>query len=132
MNKVIKMLIQEIIHNNILIHTKMNTGDKYTVYGKNGREILSVINGWATNHYSVFVNNRNVLAVKWNEGNEKPLTKDQKDMLDILNTVREKIDLQETAQTMNKSELELANFLQQSLCSATCHNIINQQNFFTF
>ena len=117
MNKVIKMLIQEIIHNNILIHTKMNTGDKYTVYGRNGREILSVINGWATNHYSIFVNNRNVLAVKWDEGNEKPLTKDQKDMLDILNTVREKIDLQETAQTMNKSELELANFLQQSLCS---------------
>ena len=117
MNKVIKMLIQEIIHNNILIHTKMNTGDKYTVFGKNGREVLSVINGWATNHYSVFVNNKNVLSVKWDEGNEKPLTHEQKDMLDILNTVREKIDLQETAQTMNKSELELANFLQQSLCS---------------
>ncbi len=117
MNKVIKILIQEIIHNNILIHTKMNTGDKYTVFGKNGCEVLSVINGWATNHYSVFVNNKNVLAVKWNEGNEKPLTHEQKDMLDILNTVREKIDLQETAQTMNKNELELANFLQQSLCN---------------
>ena len=117
MNKVIKMLIKEIIHNNILVHTKMNTGDKYTVFGKNGIEILSVVNGWATNHYSVSVNNKNVLAVKWDETNSKPLSPEQKDMLDILNVAKEKIDLQETAQTMDKSELEMANFLQQSLCA---------------
>ena len=117
MNKVIKMLIKEIIHNNILTHTKIPTGDKYSVLNKNGTEILSVINGWATNYYTVNVNDKNILSVKWDETNSRPLTPDQKDMLDILNTVKEKIDLQETAQTMNKSELELANFLQQSLCA---------------
>lgn len=117
MNKVIKMLIKETIHNNILRHTKMNTGDKYSVLNKSGHEILSIINGWATNHYSIAVNNKTILSVKWNETNEKPLTNDQKDMLDIINAAKEKIDLQETAQTMNKSELEMANFLQQSLCS---------------
>ena len=47
----------------------------------------------------------------------KPLDKDQKDMLDIINACKEKIDLQETAKTMDNSELETANFLQQSLCS---------------
>lgn len=117
MNKVIKMLIKEIIHNNILIHSKIPTGDKYTVFGKNGREILSIINGWANNYYSIFVNNKNVLSVRWDETNSRPLSPEQKDMLDILNVAKEKIDLQETAQTMNKSELEMANFLQQSLCS---------------
>ena len=117
MNKVIKMLIKENIHNNIIVPIKMNTGDKYSIFDKSGNEILSVINGWATNHYSINVNNKNILAVKWNEGNERPLSRDQKDMLDIINAVREKIDLQETVQTMNESELETANFLQQSLCS---------------
>lgn len=117
MNKVIKMLIKEIIHNNILTHTKMHTGDKYSVFNKNGTEILSIIDGWANNYYSIFVNNKNVLAVRWDETNSRPLTPEQKDMLDILNVVKEKIDLQETAQTMDKSELELANFLQQSLCA---------------
>ena len=37
-------------------------------------------------------------------------------MLDIINAAKEKLDLQETAQTMNGHELELANFLQKSLC----------------
>ena len=117
MNKVIKMLIKETIHNNIIIPTKMNTGDKYSVFDKSGREILSILNGWATNHYSVQVNGKTVLSVKWNEENAKPLTADQKDMLDIINAAREKLDLQETAQTMSKPELDIANFLQQSLCS---------------
>ena len=117
MNKVIKMLIKEIIHNNILIHNKISTGDKYTVFDKNGHEVLSIINGWATNQYSIYVDYKNILSVKWNETNERPLTHEQKDMLDILNAAKEKIDLQETAQMMNKSELELANFLQQSLCA---------------
>ena len=116
MNKVIKMLIKETIHNNLVIPIKMPTGDKYTIFDKSGHEILSVINGWATNHYSISVNNKNILSVKWNETNEKPLTNEQKDMLDIINAIKEKIDLQETAQTMNKSELEMANFLQHSLC----------------
>lgn len=116
MNKVIKMLIKEIIHNNILKQTQMNTGDKYSVFDKSGHEILSITNGWATNHYSISVNNKIILSVKWDEGNEKPLSQDQKDMLDILNVAREKIDLQETAQTMNRNELETANFLQKSLC----------------
>ena len=117
MNKVIKMLIKETIHNNIIIPTKMNTGDKYTIFDKSGHEILSIINGWATNHYSVSVNNKTILSVKWNEENEKPLSPEQKDMLDIINTVKEKLDLQEIAQTMTKPELEMANFLQQSLCA---------------
>ena len=117
MNKVIKMLIKEVIHNNIIVPIKMNTGDKYSVFDRNGNEILSIIDGWATNHYSVSVNQKTILAVKWNEGNERPLTNDQKDMLDILNAVKEKIDLQETAQTMDKHELELATSLQQFLCN---------------
>ena len=117
MNKVIKMLIKETIHNNIIIPTKMNTGDKYSVFDKSGHEILSIVNGWANNYYSVIVNNKTVLSVKWDETNERPLTNDQKDMLDIINAAKEKLDLQETAQTMNKNELEMANFLQQSLCS---------------
>ena len=117
MNKVIKLLIEETIHNNIIVPTKMTTGDKYSVFDKGRREILSIINGWATNQYSVSVNNKTALSVKWDEDDEKPLTNDQKDMLDIINTAKEKIDLQETAQTMNKTELEMANFLQQSLCA---------------
>lgn len=117
MNKVIKMLIKETIHNNIIITTKMNTGDKYSIFDKSGHEILSVVNGWATNHYSVMVNGKTILSVKWNENNDRPLSPEQKDMLDIINAAKEKLDLQETAQTMNKSELEMANFLQQSLCS---------------
>ena len=117
MNKVIKMLIKEIIHNNMLRQTKMNTGDKYSIFDKSGHEILSIMNGWASNLYSISVNNKTILAVTWNEDNEKPLSQDQKDMLDILNVAKEKIDLQETAQTMNTNELEIANFLQKSLCS---------------
>ena len=117
MNKVIKMLIKEIIHNNMLIHTKLNIGDKYAIFGKNGNEILHIINGWATNNYSISVNNKNILSVKWDESNSKPLSPEQKDMIDILNVCKEKIDLQETAQTMNSSELEIAQFLQKSLCS---------------
>ena len=116
MNKIIKMLIKESIHNNRILHTATNIGDKYLVLDKQGHIILSVINGWATNNYSVFVNNKNVLAVHWDQSNSKPLTHDQKDMVDIINACKEKIDLQETAQTMNGSELEMANFLQKSLC----------------
>lgn len=116
MNRVIKILIKEIIHNNMLKQIQLNTGDKYTVFDRNGNEIISVINGWANNNYSVSVNNKTILSVRWDETNDKPLTSDQKDMLDLINAAREKIDLQETAQTMNKNELEIANFLQQSLC----------------
>jgi hypothetical protein len=117
MNKIIKMLIKETIHNNRVHHKALNIGDKYTVFDKNGHEILTVINGWATNNYSIFVNNKNILSVHWDQTNSKPLTSDQKDMVDIINACKEKTDLQETAQTMNGNELELANFLQQSLCN---------------
>ena len=111
------MLIKEAIHNNVLIHTKMNTGDKYTIFDKKGEEILAVDNGWATNNYNISVNQRNLLSVKWDETKSKPLSKEQKDMLDIINACKEKIDLQEIAQTMTPSELQTANFLQNSLCS---------------
>lgn len=117
MNKIIKMLIKESIHNNILTHVKNQTGDKYIIFDRDGREILSVDNGWAINHYSVCVNGKNLLSVKWDETNSRPLDKNQKDMLDIINTCKEKIDFQETAQTMNVHELETANFLQKSLCT---------------
>lgn len=117
MNKVIKMLIKETIHNNIIIATKMNTGDKYSVFDKSGHEILSIMNGWAANIYNVVVNKKTLLSVKWDESDDKPLSPEQKDMLDIINAAKEKLDLQETAQTMNKNELETATFLQQSLCS---------------
>lgn len=116
MNKIIKMLIKETIHNNRISQTATNTGEKYTVFDKSGHEILSVINGWAINNYSIFVNNKNILSVRWDQSNSKPLTPDQKDMVDIINACKEKIDLQETAQTMNGHDLELANFLQKSLC----------------
>lgn len=116
MNKVIKILIKETIHNNILIPMKTNSGDRYIVFNRRGKEILAVNNGWATNHYSVDVNKKTLLSVKWDETKSKPLDKDQKDMLDIINTCKEKIDLQETAKTMNYNELEIANFLRQSLC----------------
>ena len=118
MNKIIKMLIKENIHNNHIVNIKTNNGDEYKIFGKNNKEILSVINGWATNNYAVKIKNKTILSVKWDESNSKPLTGDQKDMIDIINACKEKIDLQETAQTMNQSELETANFLQQSLCSA--------------
>ncbi len=111
------MLIKETIHNNIITNTKTTSGDEYKIFDKNKKEILRVINGWANNHYSIFVNNKNILSVRWDETNSKPLTPEQKDMIDIINACKEKIDLQETAQTMNKNELEMANFLQQSLCS---------------
>lgn len=117
MNKVIKMLIKEVIHNNVMVLTVMSIGDKYSVFDNSGREVLSIFNGWATNYYSISVNGKNILSVKWDETNSRPLTDDQKDMLDILNAAREKIDLQETAQTMNESELEIANFLQHALCT---------------
>ncbi|MBR5355214.1 MAG: hypothetical protein IK122_03755 [Alphaproteobacteria bacterium] len=117
MNRIIKMLIKETIHNNRLVQTAVPVGEKYTIFDKIGHEILSVINGWATNNYYVSVNNKNVLSVRWDQSNSKPLTPEQKDMVDIINACKEKIDLQETAQTMNASELELANFLQQSLCN---------------
>lgn len=116
MNKVLKMLIKESIHNNVLDHVKTNSGDKYSVFDRYGREILSIDNGWAKNNYSISINKKTVLAVRWDETNEKPLTKDQKDMIDIINACKEKIDLQETAQTMTNHELEMANFLQRSLC----------------
>lgn len=117
MNKVLKMLVKEVIHNNLLIHTKTNTGDRYIVVNKNNDEILSVDNGWATNHYSTSVNRKIILSVRWDETNSHPLDSEQKDMLDIINACKEKIDLQETAQTMNPRELETANFLQKSLCN---------------
>ncbi len=117
MNKILKMLVKEAIHNNMISTVKTNRGDEYKIFDKNKREILSVINGWAINHYSLFVNGKNILSVKWDETNSKPLTREQKDMIDIINACKEKIDLQETAQTMSARELETANFLQQSLCS---------------
>ena len=117
MNKIIKMLIKETIHNNRLVHEATSIGDKYIIIDKTGNEILSVINGWATNNYSIFVNKKNILSVRWDQSNSKPLTSDQKDMVDIINACKEKIDLQETAQTMNSRELELAQFLQKSLCN---------------
>lgn len=117
MNKIIKMLIKETIHNNRLVRTSVPVGEKYTVLDKTGHEILSVINGWATNNYYVSANNKNILSVRWNQSDSKPLTSDQKDMVDIINACKEKIDLQETAQTMSGHELELAKFLQQSLCN---------------
>ena len=117
MNKIIKMLIKETIHNNRLVRNAVPAGEKYIILDKNGHEILSVINGWATNNYYVSVDKKNVLSVRWDQSDSKTLTSDQKDMVDIINACKEKIDLQETAQTMNGHELELANFLQQSLCS---------------
>ena len=116
MNKVIKMLIKEIIHNNILAHIKTNSGDRYVILSPNGNEILSIDNGWAKNNYSISVNKRVILSVRWDETNSRPLNGEQKDMLDIINVSKEKMDLQETAQTMNASELETANFLQKYLC----------------
>ena len=67
----------------------------------------------------IFVNRKPVLSVRWDETNSRPLDSEQKDMLDIINVCKEKIDLQETVQTMSQNELETANFLQKSLCSAS-------------
>jgi len=117
MNKIIKMLIKETIHNNRLVRTAVPAGEKYTIFDKAGHEILSVINGWATNNYYASVNNKNVLSVRWDQSNSRPLTPEQKDMVDIINACKEKIDLQETVQTMSGNELEMAKFLQQSLCN---------------
>lgn len=117
MNKVLKILIKETIHNNIISNQSTNSGNKYIIFDKFGHEILAVENGWATNNYNISVGGKTVLAVKWDETNSKPLTSEQKDMLDIINACKEKIDLQETAQSMNQKELEMANFLQKSLCS---------------
>ena len=117
MNTIIKMLIKNAIQNNILVHTSVPMGEKYSIKNQQGIEILSVINGWATNYYSISVNNQNVLSVKWDESAGKPLTNDQKDMVDIINACKEKIDLQETAHSMNHNEMEIANFLQKSLCN---------------
>ena len=117
MNKIIKMLVKESIHNNILTHITNTVGDKYIIFDDTGHEILSVNNGWAANHYSVYVNNKNLLSVKWDETNSRPLDTNQKDMLDIINTCKEKIDFQETVQTMTPNELETANFLQKHLCN---------------
>lgn len=119
MNKVIKILITESIHNNILIASKTQTGDRYIILNKQDQEILSVNNSWATNNYSIFVNRKPVLSVRWDETNSRPLDSEQKDMLDIINICKEKIDPQETVQTMSQNELETANFLQKSLCSAS-------------
>jgi len=119
MNKVIKILIKESIHNNILIPSKTPTGDRYIILNKRNQEILSVNNSWATNNYSIFVNRKPVLSVRWDESNSRPLSNEQKDMLDIINACKEKIDLQETVQTMNPYELETANFLQKSLCNVS-------------
>ena len=116
MNKIIKMLIKENIHNNLLHRTATHAGDKYAILDAHGKEVLSVDDGWAKNHYSIFVNNKPALAVRWDETNSKPLTPEQKDMIDIINACKEKNDLQETAQTMTENELEMANFLQRSLC----------------
>ena len=116
MNRVLKMLIKEVIHNHPLIHSKTTIGDKYSVINKNGYEILTINDSWAINNYSIFVNKRNILSVKWDETNSRPLSNDQKDMLDIINIAKEKIDLQETVQTMTNPELETAHFLQKSLC----------------
>ena len=117
MNKILKMLIKEAIHNNPLLHTQTTCGDKYIIFDKQGHEVLIVDNGWANNHYSVSVNKKTVLAVKWDETNSKPLDSAQKDMLDIINVAKEKLDLQETVQTMTDNELETAQFLQKSLCT---------------
>ena len=117
MNKIIKLLIKENIHNNLLNITKTNIGDKYTIFNHKKQEVLSVLNGWATNNYSVSINGKNILSVKWDETNSRPLSPEQKDMIDIINACKEKIDLQETAQTMDGQELEMARFLQQSLCN---------------
>ncbi|MBQ7409498.1 MAG: hypothetical protein IJV03_02950 [Alphaproteobacteria bacterium] len=117
MNKILKILVKETIHNNIISNRATNSGNQYIVFDKNGHEILSVHNGWATNQYNIMIDGKNILSVKWDETNSKPLTGEQKDMLDIINACKEKIDLQETAQTMNHKELELANFLQTKLCS---------------
>lgn len=116
MNKIIKILIKETIHNNRLVQTSVPMGEKYTIFDKSGHEILSVINGWASGTYNVYVDKKSVLSVRWDESKSKPLTNDQKTMVDIINACKEKIDLQETAQTMKPNELELAKFLQKSLC----------------
>ena len=117
MNKVLKILIKETIHKNKMIIRKTPTGDQYIFFDKKGGEILSVLNGWATNNYNIVVNGKTILSVKWDESKSKPLSPEQKDMLDIINVCKEKQDLQETAQTMNGHELEIANFLQRSLCT---------------
>lgn len=116
MNKVLKMLVKETIHNNRLYHERDNNGDNYTIFNNHRHEVLSVKDGWATNHYSISIDKKPVLAVKWDQTDGKPLTPEQKDMIDIINVCKEKIDLQETAQTMSGHELEMANFLQKSLC----------------
>lgn len=117
MNRILKILVKEIIHNNLIHHTTDTTGDRYTVFDQSGNEVISVNDGWAKNHYSVYVNKKPMLAVKWDETNSRPLNEDQKDVLDIINACKEKIDLQETAQTMSGDELKMANFLQKSLCN---------------
>ena len=42
MNKIVKMLIKETIHNNMIIHDKISMGDKYTIVDKNKKEILHI------------------------------------------------------------------------------------------
>lgn len=116
MNKIIKMLITETIHNNRIIRTANAAGDRYIIVDKSGRQIMTVVNGWAINNYYISANNKNILSVQWDASDGKPLTSQQKDMIDIINACKEKIDFQETAQTMNSHELELAKFLQQHLC----------------
>ncbi len=109
-----KTVIETISKSNVEL--KRDWGmDTYFVLGAGGKPLMEYVNGYDSGLYSLSINHKLVSSIEWYESANKPKTKEQKDMFDILHALlhrwQELQKLRDAQQSMTVTEQNLVNFL---------------------
>lgn len=109
-----KTIIETIKKGNIDLKREWGM-DTYFVLDAAGKPLMQYVNGYDSGMYSLTVNHKTIANIEWYENAKKPMTKEQSDMFEILNTLcnryTELAKLRNAQQAMTAQEQNLVNFL---------------------
>ncbi len=113
MNQYLKSVILDTIKkNNISLWADWGS-QIYTIKDKDNKELMTVVNAWDYGQYSLIVNQKTVLGVKWYENDNLPPTQDQADIFEIIRACNNKYKEQIKQAEQNKKLVTEQNKLNQ-------------------
>lgn len=84
MNKILEKEIIDTIKANQVVR-RANWGiDTYDIVNKDGKELISVANGWDSGMYAVSVNGQNIASVEWYVNSLEKKTEEQQAVFNII------------------------------------------------
>ncbi len=95
MNKILEKEIIKTIEANKIVRQAHWGLDIYNVVNKDGKEIISVANGWDSGMYAVSVNGQNIVSIEWYANSLAKKTEEQQSVFNIIDACMTKMREQE-------------------------------------